>query len=793
MGSLARALRNILAALVAIVLVLVVALAVCGRVFILRPQTFLTTRTVTAALRRFGGAYQPRWTSLSFSASAVGHWRHRYLLRAKDVCLADRHESFEACFDDIDLSVVVAYSRRGAALERIERFSVLGKRLRLDLTRRPPGPGLQWNAGSLDLSRLVPPALTSVKVDALRVELPAVVVVSSGGALSGSAWVRLTPGRRRPFEFSADLQRRTPRGSERFKAQVVLDSDFFSPRPMTFVDASGRLDMGSQGRAEATARLEESPAGNRLLVFKAKASAAQGRLNGDWRVRQTEDRYAASGRLDVLASTGPVRRARLTDCRIDGRMRPGAALPSSADLSCRFEIQPVFMKDRRLGTDTLSGRLTGSGRIVEAFGRRDLFTARLSATADPIKDWYELSGTASIDVSGRLGRLPETLKTGLAAEAVVKVARFEDIVARLRDTAFAVPAPIHVLKGPLVLTISAEGEPGADVQRARYRLLSDLSGPRQRLAVEVTGNLKATRPLTPARSFENDSEVVLKEVALELPWLNVVGTPKISVDKRIKTSAPPAAAPNAGGRAPASGGAWPLLPPLKSRALVRTEKPLILLSNLAKGPIPVAVDLAVIQPPAAVSGTIGVQKFDVALFRRVATVHHLNFLLKPGSPVGGVEGLILYKTPYAVIRIILSGTTAKPRVELTSDPPMRREAILAVLIFGKNPAELDLDQTASIGNSQAALDSSAFGLTSLYLFGATPIEHVGYDSAAKSYAVTLRLPGGIKMDLSSDFGRSRDLRLRKLLAPHWAVQSEIGDQSANGSAVTTFLEWFSRY
>ena len=786
-------LRKVLASLAAIVLILAVALAVCGRIFILRPQTFLTTGAVTAALRRFGAAYQPRWASLSFSASAAGPWRHRYLLRAKDLCLADRLESFEACFDDVDLGVVVAYSRRGASLERIERFSVLGKRLRLDLTRRPPSPPLRLNAGRLDLSRLVPPALTSVKVDALRVELPAVVVLSSGGALSGSAWVRLTPGRRRPFAFSADLQRRTPRGPERFTAQALVDSDFFSPRPMTFVDASGRLDMGSRGRAEATARFDESPAGDRLLVFKAKAWAAQGRLDGDWRVRQTADRYAAAGRLDVLASTGPVRRVRLTDCRIDGRLRPGSALPSSADLSCRFEIQPVLMKDRRLGTDTLSGRLTGSGRIEETFGSRNRFTARLSATADPIRDWYELSGRASIDVSGRLGGLPETWKTGLAAEAGVKVARFEDIVARLRDTAFAVPAPIHVLKGPLALTISAEGDPGADVQRARYRFVSDLSGPRQRLAVEVTGNLTAIGPLTAARSFENDSEVVLKEAALELPWLSVVGTPKVSVDKRIKTSAPPAAAPKAGARPLASGGAWPLLPPFKSRALVHTEKPLILFSNLANGPIPVSVDLAVTQPPAAVSGTIGVQKFDVALFRRVATVHHLNLMLKPGSRVGVVEGLLLYKTPYAVISIILSGTTAKPRVELASDPPMRKDAILALLIFGKNPAELDIDQTASVGNSRAALESSAFGLTSLYLFGATPIEHVGYDSAAKSYAVKLRLPGGIVMDLSSDFDRSRDLRLRKLLAPHWAVQSELGDQNANGSAVTTFLEWFNRY
>ena len=76
---------------------------------------------------------------------------------------------------------------------------------------------------------------------------------------------------------------------------------------------------------------------------------------------------------------------------------------------------------------------------------------------------------------------------------------------------------------------------------------------------------------------------------------------------------------------------------------------------------------------------------------------------------------------------------------------MDRDQIIALLVFGKSPSELDLDESESVGNTQTALESKAFGLASLYLFGATPIERVAYDSATGTYSVRLRLPGGANL------------------------------------------------
>ena len=91
------------------------------------------------------------------------------------------------------------------------------------------------------------------------------------------------------------------------------------------------------------------------------------------------------------------------------------------------------------------------------------------------------------------------------------------------------------------------------------------------------------------------------------------------------------------------------------------------------------------------------------------------------------------------------------------------------------------------------MESQAFGLASLYLFGATPIEHVGYDPATKTTSVKLRLPGGANLTLGSDFDQSRQLTVRKPLMAHWAIQSEFTEQGKENRGAATFLEWLNRY
>lgn len=727
--------------------VLLAGLVIAGAVFLAMPGALLTNRTVGALLRNFGAAYAPRWASLRFSAESLALRRHRYVLSASDFCVGDRPGVFSACFSELELSAVVFYSRHGPVVERVERLVAVSDNARLNLRRRDPRAG----AGGLSAALLATP------VQALRVELSSFTVTSSKAVVFGAFRAVLIPGVPRPLTVAADVRIQGPAGAGRLKADITAATDLLQGGKPTFLDLVGRADLGSRGRARAA-----------------------------FRVRREPRRYAVSGSAELTAPDGPLRTFRLTACAGSAPLRPGAARPSGAELACRYELVPAKpLVEPFRAVKSLTGRVSLSGRVDAR-----QYQAALKADLEPITAWYEISGDLAVRIAGRVDRPLKDAAVSHELHAAVKVARFQDLVAFLRETKYAAPAPIHVLNGPLSLALESRGDPRSARAAAHYAFSCDLAGTRQRLVLRAAGDVAAVNAWTPARSFEHAGELILKEVALEVPRLDIVHTPKVFVDKRIKTGeAEPAPAARKESALPEN----PRPLPFRGSLLVKTEKPLILFSNLAKDPVPLALDLILTYPPAAVAGRAAVQRFDLELFRRNATVDHLNVALSPGSKFGALEGLVLYKTPAVEIRILVLGTTEKPRIELTSVPPLKREDIIALLIFGKSPDELDPEQTASVSNTQTALESRAFGLASLYLFGATPIEHVGYDSATKTTTVKLRLPGGVNLTLGSDFDQSRQLTVRKPLAPHWAIQSEVTDQGQQGKAATTFLEWFNRY
>jgi hypothetical protein len=268
--------------------------------------------------------------------------------------------------------------------------------------------------------------------------------------------------------------------------------------------------------------------------------------------------------------------------------------------------------------------------------------------------------------------------------------------------------------------------------------------------------------------------------------------PKVTLDSRIKTAGAKAAELDeeaAARREDVSGSTSAVALELS----VGTARPIVLYSDLAKTPVPVALDLKLEKPPGVMTGAVEVKSFDVEFFRRNATVDHVTLTFRPGSKLVGLDGLIKYKATEALITIRLLGTTDKPQVVFESDPPLSQSDIIAMLVFGKSPNELDADQAATVANTQTAMSDKAFGLASLYLFASTPIQFVGYDPATKSYTMKVRIPGGETLSFSSDFDATKSVQLRKRLSRHFAIAAEAVNSQTQGNGVVTFLEWFTRY
>lgn len=726
--------RRLLLALALLPLALAVLAAAAVAVFLVRPELVLTEPVAAAALKRFGAAYEPRWSRLSFSAASAGRLRHRYVLLAEDPCAEDPRGAFKGCLKRLRVAAIVRWSVRGPRLEVLEDLEAYGGRVEADFRRRAASGG-----GGATL-----PFVRSV-----RLEVPELLLRFDGLTAAGGVVARTDAAGPRPVSLTADFMTRGPRAVGRVRAEVAADTDLFNGGTPSFLDAVARVDARGLGRARAS--------------LKA--------LRGG-------SRYALTGGAEVVPSTGPLAAARLSRCR-------GAAGLLGVELSCRYELTATRPPGARFGDLTrAAGQVRAEGRLRE--GR---LSASVRGTVDPVGAWYELSGGGEAKLEGRMDRPWSEMTLSHEARVKLLVRRFENLVAFLRETPYAVPAPVHVLTGPVTLRVESRGDPRADLQLLRYVLTTDLSGARQRLAARAEGRVTVSRSRAEAGAYEHAGEVILEDVALELPKLAAGPAPKITLDSRIHSGEQPPAVSSSPAGAPRRERAWPV----RSRIGLRTAKPLLLFSNLAKQAVPVSLALGLKHPPAAVGGVIGITKFDVELFRRTATIDHLNITLSTGSSVGVLEGLVLYSAPSTLIRIAILGTTERPRIELSSVPPLKREDIIGLLIFGKNPNELDPEQTASVSNTETALESRAFGLASLFLFGATPIEHVGYDPATKTTTVKLRLPGGAHLTLGSDFDQSRQLSVRKPLSPHWAIQSEISEQGRQSKAATTFLEWLNRY
>lgn len=424
------------------------------------------------------------------------------------------------------------------------------------------------------------------------------------------------------------------------------------------------------------------------------------------------------------------------------------------------------------------------------FGQGDHFDATIKVALEPVKDWFEILGGLEADLSGRTSQLPRSLEIRNKMDLSLWVPRFSDLVAVLSGQPYAIPAPLNALEGPLSIEIHSGGDLRQDSQELSYSLRSNLAGQKQRLKAAVEGRLLVARPLRRDRSFKLAADVRLDETVLQLPPLKVTAMPAVVRDTRIKHPSSgvtgvafPSVTP-----APVSGpGTWSV------RLDVRTSTPAVIYSNLAQNPVPVAFDLRVVSPPSAWGGTVTLKSFRVRLFRREAVVDHVRLTQAPGAKVMGLDGLVVYQAPEAVISIHLVGDTTQPRVEFESQPPLNRQEIIALLLYGKSPDELDLDQQATLANTQGAMSDNAFGLASLYLFASTPIDYVGYDSVSNTYNVKFHVPGGASLTLGSNLQGSQSAALRKRLAAHWAIQTQVERDPEQANVVTTVLQWFSRY
>ena len=772
-----RLLKKILLVLLAVIGVLFGGIVAAAVVFIAEPQWFLTTGTVAWGARAFAASYHPRWKTLAFGIRSLSFPLKEISLRARDLCFENTSSGLEGCFKDLDVQVGFRLHFFGAKLTKISKLLVSGDHLNLDQTKRKPDA---QHAGGLptSLPNLLPAALRGLKIEALRVDLPANEIIQASGTIRADLRLSFDPAQPRPIVLKLELEQRSGKARKRCHGEVSLDSDLLTGTELSYLDAQGRLDADGVN-ARFQARVQQK--GGDVLAFKLRASA---RLPGR-RVEtgvdgtQSGQRFGLSGSAEIWEASGPIKSVQFKPFTFEARLKKDSTEWERIAFDGRFEVEPVFFglkSPRRNLAKTLEGRLLMSARSTPRILEKDHFDAEASAVLKPINDWYEFHGSFEAKVSGRASQVRK-LKIGHKLDVGLSVAKFEDLVEYLSHSPYSVPAPICVLKGPL--SASVKGGGGLhDEQDFDYEFLSDLAAGRQALKLAVKGKIVASKLWDPERSFKDETNVTLQDIALQFPRFDIKGMAPFVSDSRIKNG------PDSKKKSSATAMAFELR--------VNTIKPVLFYSNLAKDPVPIVLDIKMKSPPGGFHGAVEIRPFRAEIFRRTASIDHIKLSGRAGSTIMDLDGLIVYQAAEAKILIRLLGTDQKPRVRFESDPPMNQRDIMAMLLFGKSPNELDSDQQSSEANTQTAVANGAFGLASLYMLASTPVEYVGYDPVSRTYTAKFRLRGGATLQLGSD-ERSKGVQLRKRLASHLAIQTELTNTQNQGNVVTTFLEWFGRH
>jgi hypothetical protein len=406
----------------------------------------------------------------------------------------------------------------------------------------------------------------------------------------------------------------------------------------------------------------------------------------------------------------------------------------------------------------------------------------VSIGIDPIL-MGEIQTEGRLDV--RFSGIPSKGFSGVTTHSKVNVAfhlqKFSTVAKLLKNTPYAIPAPIHTLDGSISVRLYGElnsGEANVSIPiEATTRLRSGEGSLQTDLDGAVLLKLSSTTP-PKIKEINVRAHWVLLDVRLSLPDIQPAAMPKLTRDKRIIVGTPKKEAKDS--------------IPIRFDLAVETpkESPVRILTNLSPRPVPIDLNLRIQD---TLSGQIHTADVLVELFRRKAVIKEFTIDFAEKIPESPIHGKVEITHGGYLIRIAMIGTLEKPTITMESDPPLSQSDIISVLLFGEPMDDTDVGQSASAGGMSSAITDRALALSSLYLLASTPIERIGYDPETKKVTAKLRLGSKTSLLLGTESGEYQ-VGLRRRLGAGFFITTNLYSQQSDDSALgAAFLEWHKRF
>jgi len=759
------------------------------------PEIFQATifKPIHLQLKKFDLKYGDTQVStagtLGMAADARGKPNH---LEAQldPSCIEFSEGKSSACLKKLGLSAEVSWKDSYLRLTHLGPLLLEGGELELATSKSSPPKPEEEGKFSLDLPPLVlPEVLRDTTFERVSLAFDRIQWGSDQDLISGKLQIASEPSPEGQLgDIAVDASLAQGLGLAPSQVQATLRSPSHFRENDWNIDGGGRIGLRDGTVIGLTLSLH--PEGKKVYGF---------RLNADSNFKKIPSRLAMSGELgegrlratlegSLAHPASQIEKVTFSACGLDFRQISRKNDLSTLALDCPVQVDVPKLRLPDPAFDKYVSVPTRIKLKVKTDLRTTFFpsldkraSGTLNAQIDTLtQDLLAAKGTTRIEFAGVPSRYPRDWKLDSQMDLSFLVPSFRKLKQTLEHTAFAIPAPLNVLDGTIELKVQGKADIAKSKGAIPVEFSTRLASTDQSFNTDGKGELNYALGKSGSTS-ELNLDLMLSDLRISLPHLGYSAIPALFPDGRFenpkKTKVESALPAN-----------------FKYNIKIKTapDQPARLVSNLTKENIPIQLDLNANKD--RIGGTINVGQAQLDLFRRNAQLSRFKIELADPTDLSVVNGAIRVVYLDYKIDVIVVGTFKRPVVVFQSDPPLEREQIISVLIYGRTFDELNTDKSQSVSAVSAAAADRAIALGSLFLLASTPIESVGYNPATGEFSAKVKLAQGTSLSLGTQEGKTQEVGLKKNIGGNWILNTYFENNSDKGNqSGGALMEWYKRY
>ncbi len=589
------------------------------------------------------------------------------------------------------------------------------------------------------------------------------------------------------INFSSGNLQGTAVQKSKIKADIKMPSDLTKTFPL-YLNLNAGIGLAKQGPANVKGTMTILSLED--LRYKLSGTYGSGRSMVQANASGFFDHGKFASQIDGKANglIPQLPQLSLRRCRLEGSysLEGPEILNSRNNCEVFFERVPLpeELAFADLSAKTFTIKVQAPVKLTLKNKQTYLQATAVRASINPIEnDVYNLRASILGSFEGFLSASTDSIKSEIKVDSAIEIPEFQRLVTRLEPTAYAIPAPLHTLRGRV-----ACGTQGKIVNLGQQldipmQCTTALHSSVQALAMDVKGVIQTWLDRKPKLKLD----VLFKDVAFELPKMRIEDPiPQFVPDPRLQDKLEEKPVKKLVDQAL----------PIELDISIKTAKAALLQTHVLQGaPVPVDLDLHITGDKAQVAGQIEINNYTVNFLKRKALVDHVIITLDPTQESPSLDGLFIFKESDFRIDLVLKGTADRPFYYLESDPPRSPTQLLSMLMYGGEADALDTESQRSVEETRAAMVDGALGLLSMYYLTSTPIDSVGYNPYTGVFRARVKLGKGLSLSVGSDLGGAhQSVGVRKRLSENWSFETTAEtDEETNESKGVALFKWGRRY